>query len=292
MFITKAVIPAAGLGSRFLPFTKSVPKEMLPLLNRPAIQYIVEEGLSSGIAHFNIVVSDEKETLRHYFQKTPKLTASLIKNNKESLIESINTLIDRVQIDYVKQPEPLGLGHAILMAKQNIGSEYFGILLPDDIIFGNTPALKQLAEVAQKHQASVIAVQEMPKEHISAYGVIAPKEQIDAHNWVVDYVVEKPKPEDAPSNLAVIGRYIFSPALFNAIESIEPALNGEIQLTDAIDYMIRNGHKVIAHKFEGTRYDLGIPLGWLQANIHLGLKNPTFNDAITRILQEQMHLCQ
>lgn len=296
--ITKAVIPAAGLGTRFLPITKSIPKEMLPLLNKPAIQYIIEEGLAAQINDFYIITNSEKQALEHYLTPSAELFEQLKKNKKENLIIELQKLLAATKYTYIAQPQPLGLGHAIAMAHGAIGNEYFAVFLPDDIVFNSIPAIEQLALCARNENATVIAVQQVSREHISAYGSIAIKKKIRDGLVEVDHIVEKPHPDEAPSNLAVIGRYILSPLIFDAIDAITPreyvsnknngvpgkelpgktslnfsGVRKEIQLTDALTNLVENKERVLALTLQGTRFDLGSPPGWLQANVYLGLQD-------------------
>ena len=267
MNITKVVIPAAGLGTRFLPITKSLPKEMLPILNKPALQYIVQEGLASGVNHFCMVISETKDAIKQYFSPDKKLHDQLATHNKLSLTQELDALINQTQFSYPIQYEMRGLGNAILMAKPYITeNEFFGVMLPDDLMFGDEPALKQLIEIAQREQAVVIAVMEVPLKEISAYGSIKFSNKISDDLVIVEDIIEKPKPQEAFSNLAIVGRYIFSHHIFDAIEKTPACANGEIQLTDAIVHLIRNGHKVLAYKIKGTRFDTGRPQGWLAVN--------------------------
>lgn len=288
MDITKAIIPAAGLGTRFLPLTKSIPKEMLPLLNKPAIQYIIEEGIQSGIANFSLVTSRGKEAIADYFDYSPELELILKERSKSELMNSIERIIKAAHFTYVRQPEPLGLGHAVLMARHTIGKEYFGIFLPDDIIINKKdPGLLQLIKIARQEKGSVIAVQEVPAECVSSYGVIAIKKQITPNLFQVSHMVEKPAQKDAPSNLAVIGRYVLSHKIFDALDDISSYAVGELQLTDGISHMIKNNEKVFAYKIQGTRFDIGTPLGWIKANIGLALQNPEYAPSIGKFLDER-----
>jgi len=280
MKIKKAVIPAAGLGTRFLPYTKSVPKEMLPILEKPSIQLIVEEGLASNITDFVIIANDDKPELVNHFSHQPKLEAELAARGKEALLNSINAVIDMAQFNFIPQPKPLGLGHAVLMAKKAIGNEYFGVFLPDEIMVGEVPALAQLIEVAQKYNASVIGVLEVPHEKVSSYGVIAIKEQLEDGIFEVSELIEKPTVDQAPSNFAIVGRYVLSPRIFNSLENTQPGAGNEIQLTDGIADMMRNGERVIAYVMNTSRYDVGNPLGWIQANIDIALKHPILGPII------------
>lgn len=280
MKINKAVIPAAGLGTRFLPYTKSIPKEMLPILEKPSIQIITEEGLASGINNFIIIANDDKPELKNHFTHQPKLEETLAARGKSSLLNSINTIIDAAHFNFVPQPEALGLGHAILQAKEAIGHEYFGIFLPDEIMIGNPPALAQLITVAQKYNASVIGVLEVPHDHVSSYGIVAIKNQLEEDIFDVAALVEKPAVDKAPSNYALVGRYVLSPSIFDALQETQPGAGNEIQLTDGIAHMMRNGERVIAYVIKTARYDVGTPLGWIQANIDIALKHPTFGPIV------------
>jgi UTP--glucose-1-phosphate uridylyltransferase len=284
--ISQVIIPAAGLGTRFLPFTKAVPKELLPLLNTPAIQYIFSESVASGISDFFIITSAEKKALaQHFGPASGELEKMLARTNKQQLLDALNQLIKNRHIEFINQTEPLGLGHAVLMAKKQISTDYFGVMLPDDIIFApKIPALAQLAAVSKKYNASVIAVQEVAPEQVSSYGVVAIKHQLEPGIAELTGLVEKPQPQDAPSRLAVIGRYVLSSKIFPLLENTPRGAGGEIQLTDAIDKLIKNGERVIACTISGTRYDIGSPLGWLQANIALGLENPAYAAHIKKML--------
>lgn len=263
MNINACVIPAAGLGSRFLPFTKAVPKELLPILNKPAIHYIVEEALRSGITNCCIITSDRKQAIKDYFTKEDLYTSAAAKK----LLESVHELIDRMAFSYIVQHNPKGLGHAISLAHKTIGNEhYFGIMLPDDLIYGQQPALSELIHIAQTHNASVIAVQEVPAEKVSSYGIISYDEAYNDHTFNINKLIEKPSIELAPSRLGIIGRYILSPKIFTILDKTRPGSGGEIQLTDAIETLLSQGERIIAYKIDGTRFDLGSPQGWIDAN--------------------------
>jgi UTP--glucose-1-phosphate uridylyltransferase len=280
MKINKAVIPAAGLGTRFLPYTKSIPKEMLPLLEKPSIQLIIEEGLASDITNFIIIANDDKPALVNYLSHQPKLEAELESRGKSNLIKGINDVIDAAQFTFVPQPQALGLGHAVLMTKEAVGDEYFGIFLPDEIMIGEVPALAQLIAVAEKYNASVIGVLEVPREKVSSYGVIAIKEELENGIFDIAALVEKPAVDQAPSNFAIVGRYILSPRIFASLENTKPGAGNEIQLTDGIADMMRNGERVIAYVMNTSRYDVGNPLGWIQANIDIAFKHPTLGPIV------------
>ncbi|MCX5921793.1 MAG: UTP--glucose-1-phosphate uridylyltransferase [Candidatus Dependentiae bacterium] len=287
MDITKAIIPAAGLGTRFMPFTKSVPKEMIPLLNKPAIHYIIEEGIQSSITNFTIVTSKEKQALANYFDPNIELEMLLKERNKSSLTTELDRLIRAAQFSYIRQPEPMGLGHAVWMARHTIGKEYFGIFLPDDIIVSKQPGLEQLIRIARQEKASVIAVQEVPMDCISSYGVVAIKKQITPNLFQVSHLVEKPSQKDAPSNLAIIGRYVLSHKIFESLNDISTYAMGELQLTDGISHMMKNNEKVFAYKIQGTRYDIGTPIGWIKAVISMSLQHPEYAPAINKFLNER-----
>jgi len=286
MDVVKAVIPAAGLGTRFLPYTKSVPKEMLPLINKPAIQYIIEECLKSHVNNFLMITSKSKFALENHFDSNLELELLLKDTNKEQLLSGIKKIIRTSNFTYIRQPEPLGLGHAVSMAKHSIGKEYFGVLLPDDIIVSQQPGLDQLIKIARQEKASVIAVQEVPQNYVSSYGVIAIKKQTTPKLFQVSHLVEKPKTQDAPSNLAIIGRYVLSHKIFHSIDEVSNYATGEIQLTDAISHMAQHGEKVFAYKVQGTRYDTGTPLGWIKATIGTALQNPHYAPYIKEFLSE------
>jgi len=285
MAITKVIIPAAGLGTRFLPETKAIPKEMLPILNKPAIQYIVEEGIRSGIKVFLMVTSKEKNAIANHFDSSLELDAFLKENGKQALITELNKITRNAHFTYIRQPEPLGLGHAIYMARHSIGKEYFGVMLPDDIIVSHNAGLGQLIAVAQQEKASVIAVQEVPLEKTSSYGMVSVKKQITPNLFQINNLIEKPNPKNAPSNLAVVGRYVLSHKIFDSIDAIQPYVETELQLTDAIAHMLNNGEKVFAYKVQGHRYDVGTPMGLIKANIGMGLQHPDYSAEIQKMFQ-------
>jgi UTP--glucose-1-phosphate uridylyltransferase len=284
MEITKALIPVAGLGTRFYPVTKSIPKEMLPLLNKPALHYILEEGLQSAIKQFVIVTNKYKYAIENYLDSSPELEILLGHTKKQLLTSDIEKIINAAQFVYLKQPEPLGLGHAVWLARNIIGKEYFGIFLPDDIITGKEAGLAQLIRVARQEKASVIAVQEIPMECASSYGMVAIKKQITSNLFQVASLVEKPQPKDAPSNLAIIGRYVLSHKIFKALDETSVGAGQELQLTDAISCMMMQNEKVLAYKIQGTRYDIGTPLGWIKAIITMALQHPEYAPQIRSFL--------
>lgn len=286
MEVTKAIIPAAGLGTRFLPYTKAVPKEMLPLINKPAIQYIIEEGLSSALNNFFIITARDKQAITDHFDINPELERVLSERNKFDLMADTEKIIRQANFSYIRQSEPLGLGHAVWMARHVIGKEYFSIFLPDDIILGKNPAMEQIIKVARQEKASVIAVQEVPNECISSYGIVAIRKQITPNLFQVSHLVEKPAQKDAPSNLAVIGRYVLSHKIFSSLNEISSYAVGELQLTDAITHMMKNNEKVYAFKVQGTRYDVGTPLGWIKAIIGMSLQDPYYAPHVRKFLSE------
>lgn len=286
MKISKVIIPAAGLGTRFLPFTKAVPKELLPIINTPAIQYVVQEALDSHVQEILLITSKGKDALINYFDADQKLEESLYKKDRLNFIGNLNNIMKSAHFVAIRQGEPKGLGHAIAMARNLIDAdEYVGIMLPDDVIMGGEPALGQLIAHAQKYNASVIAVQRVPKSEISQYGCINIKQEIQPGLYEMASVVEKPKVEDAPSDLAIIGRYVLHPSLFPSIDAITPLAKDEIQLTDAMNDMVAKGHKIYACEVKGTRYDLGRPMGWLTANIEVALHNPEYAEQIRKLIK-------
>ena len=275
--VRKAVFPAAGLGTRFLPATKAQPKEMLPLVDKPLIQYGVEEAMYSGVQNIIIVTGRGKSAIEDHFDVSFELEHLLESKSKKDLLNIVRNVSDMINIAYVRQKEAMGLGHAVLRARELVGPEPFAVILSDDIIDSETPALRQLLDVYEFFGASVIALMEVPRESISAYGVVDAEPV--SHNGSRDRLfrirnmVEKPRAEDAPSNLAIIGRYVLTPEIFDAIDSIEPGSGGEIQLTDALKYLLRN-RPIYGYRFEGTRYDAGDKLGFLKATVEYALKRP------------------
>ena len=282
--IKKAVFPVAGLGTRFLPATKANPKEMLPVVDKPLIQYAVEEAIQSGITELIFVTGRNKRSIEDHFDKNVELEASLIASNKNFLLESIRSIIpSHVKCIYTRQSEPLGLGHAVLQAKTIINDEPFAVLLADDLTDAHTPVLKQLILQHQKEQSSVIAIEDIPKEKTVQYGIV---DVGDSKNnlYKINSIVEKPHPKDAPSTLGVIGRYIFNSEIFDCLEKIKPGKGGEIQLTDAIQ-MLLGQQAIFAYLFEGKRYDCGDKLGFIKANIEFSKKHPEIGKEFTEFLK-------
>lgn len=273
MPIVKAVIPAAGLGTRVLPATKAVPKEMLPLADKPSIQYVVEEAAASGVTDITFVTSRTKHAVEDHFDDQPELRELLERKGDTEKLAKIKQPSALAHFSIVRQPAPLGLGHAVLMAKQVIGDSAFGVLLGDDlIVHPPRPCLRQLIDVHERTGASVIAVMRVPRELISRYGVVTvdPAGQLDARTYRVVDTVEKPAVENAPSNLAVIGRYVFTPRIFEMLATTPPGAGGEIQLTDAIRELCRR-EPLYAYEFEGIRYDIGDPVGLLTTSLAFAL---------------------
>jgi UTP--glucose-1-phosphate uridylyltransferase len=272
--VRKAVFPAAGLGTRFLPATKAQPKEMLPLVDKPLIQYGVEEAIHSGIQNIIVVTGRGKSSIEDHFDVSFELEQLLESKGKTELLSMVRAISDMIDISYVRQKEALGLGHAVHRAKELVGNEPFAAILSDDVIASETPCVRQLLDVYEYYGASVLALMEVPKEQISAYGVVDAEPVADNglgnRLFRIRNMVEKPKPADAPSNLAIIGRYILTPEIFHCVEAIEPGSGGEIQLTDALKYMLRN-RPIYGLKFEGTRYDAGDKLGFLKATVEFAL---------------------
>ena len=281
--VKKAIFPAAGLGTRFLPATKASPKEMLPLVDKPLIQYVVEEAIASGIEEIIIITGRGKRAIEDHFDISYELENVLKeKGNTKSLAE-IQKISNMVDICYVRQKEALGLGHAILCAKNLVRDEPFAVLLGDDIIDSEVPALKQMLEIYNKYGASVIAVQEVDRSQVSGYGIIKAVPIADGVYKIYD-MVEKPSIEDAPSNLAIIGRYILVPEIIGLLEKTEPGRGKEIQFTDALRELVKT-MPVYGYKFQGKRYDAGDKLGFLQATVEIGLKNEEFGESFRNYLK-------
>jgi UTP--glucose-1-phosphate uridylyltransferase len=287
MDIIKTIIPAAGLGTRFLPFTKAVPKEMLPLLNKPAIQYNIEEALHADVKNILMIVSKNKQAIANHFDTDLELEMVLKERGELEILNNLKKISKDANFSYIRQSEPLGLGHAIWLARHSINKEYFGVQLPDEIIISKTPGLAQLIKVARQEKATVVGVQEVPLEMASSYGIVAIKKQITPNLFQVSHLVEKPDQKDAPSNLALIGRYVLSHKVFQALETIETDLKGELQLTDAISQMMFNNEKVFAYKIQGIRYDIGNPIGWLKALIGCALQDPHYHPHIRKFLEDK-----
>ena len=276
MRVRKAVFPAAGWGTRFLPATKAQPKEMLPLVDKPIIQYAVEEAVAAGIEQVIIVTSSQKRAIEDHFDLNYELERLLEEKGEIEKLRQVRAISDLAQIAYVRQKEQLGLGHAVLMAKDLIGHEPFAVLLPDDVVVGDRPAIGQLIHAYQQTHGSVLAVAEVPTDETSRYGIVGttpPADSSDPRLHQVTSVVEKPAAGMAPSNLAIIGRYVLTPKIFDKLEQTQRGAGGEIQLTDAIEALMAE-QSVFAYEFEGARYDAGTTMGWLKATVELALARP------------------
>ena len=282
MKVKKAIIPAAGLGTRFLPATKAQPKEMLPIVDKPTIQYIIEEAVASGIEEILIITGRNKKCIEDHFDKSIELELELEKAGKEDLLELVRGISDMVDIHYIRQKEPRGLGHAIYCAKTFVGNEPFAVLLGDDVVDSEVPCLKQLIDCYSEYKTTILGVQTVSKENVSKYGIVDGLHLEDRVYKVKD-LVEKPSIEEAPSDVAILGRYIITPEIFNILENTKPGKNGEIQLTDALKTLIGK-EAMYAYNFEGKRYDVGDKLGFLQATIEFALKKEELKDEFIEYL--------
>ena len=270
--ITKAVFPVAGLGSRFLPATKATAKEMLPVVDKPLIQYAVEEAVAGGITDMVFITGRNKRAIEDHFDKAYELEVKLAEQGKMELLRVVQSVVPKnVNCIYIRQAEPLGLGHAVLCAKPVIQDEPFAVILADDLIDGEPSIVRQMVDVFAQYQCSILGVQDVPRTHTKQYGIVS-STNLAPNIERVHGIVEKPKPEDAPSTLAVVGRYILTPRIFHHLEHIKPGAGGEIQLTDGIDALMRE-EKLLAYRFDGVRYDCGSKLGYLQAQVAFGLKH-------------------
>jgi UTP--glucose-1-phosphate uridylyltransferase len=282
--VRKAVFPVAGLGTRFLPATKAQPKEMLPLVDKPTIQYVVEEAVASGLVEIILVTGRGKRAIEDHFDAAVELEHYLHERGRADALAQLKTLADVASIAYVRQREPLGLGHAILAARPLVGDEPFGVLLGDDVIgFAPTPCMRQLLDVFERHAAPVLAVERVPRERIHHYGVIAGR-NLGGNVWEITDLVEKPRAEDAPSDLAIIGRYVLTPDVFDILAATPADRRGEIQLTDGLR-ALRARRPMYAVQFEGTRYDTGDKLGFLKATVEFALARPDLADAFRAYLR-------
>jgi UTP--glucose-1-phosphate uridylyltransferase len=281
--ITKAVFPVAGLGTRFLPATKASPKEMLPIVDKPIIQYAVEEALAAGITELIFVTGRSKRSIEDHFDKAYELETELKARGKDRLLETLqNMLPSNVSCVYIRQSEALGLGHAVLCARQVVGNEPFAVLLADDLIHANPPVLKQMVDLYDHHHNSIIAVQQVTREETRQYGIVKTRPR-DAGLHKLDGIVEKPDPDKAPSTLAAIGRYILTPRIFEHLASVQAGAGGEIQLTDGIASLLAR-EQVLAYEFKGKRYDCGSKLGYLEATVEFALQHPELKDSFRQYL--------
>lgn len=282
--VRKAIIPAAGLGTRFLPATKAMPKEMLPIVDKPTIQYIVEEAIASGIEDIIIVTGKGKRAIEDHFDFAPELEQNLEKKGKLELLDKVRYSTNLADIHYIRQKEPKGLGHAIWCARNFIGDEPFAVLLGDDIVQSETPCLKQLLNQFEQTHSSVIGVQTVPEEDTHRYGIIEPRGQ-EGRRYQVENFVEKPSPGTAPSNLAIIGRYILTPEIFLFLDRMEMGAGGEIQLTDAIQ-KLNQIQRVFAYEFEGKRYDVGEKIGFVKTTVEFALQDQELRAELLGFLGE------
>lgn len=280
MKVRKAVIPAAGLGTRFLPATKALAKEMLPIVDKPTIQFIVEEAKASGIEDILIVEGKQKRSIEDHFDSAPELEQNLKEKHKDALLELVHSTTDiGVNLFFVRQPYPRGLGDAVRLAKSFVGDEPFVVMLGDDLMHDKVPLTKQLINEYDKTHASILAVKKVPHDEVSAYGVIDPEKEVSKGLFNVKKFVEKPAVADAPSDLAIIGRYLLTPEIFDVLENQKPGKGNEIQLTDAID-TLNQTQRVFAHEFTGDRYDVGNKFGYVKTNIEYGLTHPEVKDEL------------
>ena len=285
MKVKKAIIPAAGLGTRFLPATKAQPKEMLPIVDKPTIQYIIEEAIASGIEEILIITGRNKKFIEDHFDKSIELELELEKSGKSDLLELVRDISEMVDIHYIRQKEPKGLGHAIHCAKTFVGNEPFAVLLGDDVVDSKTPCLKQLIDCFNEYNTTILGVQTVPEENVSKYGIVNGI-HIEDRVYKVKDLVEKPSLEEAPSNVAILGRYIITPQIFDILENTAPGKGGEIQLTDALKTLI-NKEAMYAYNFEGKRYDVGDKLGFLQATIEFALKKDELREDFIKYLESK-----
>lgn len=283
MKVRKAIIPAAGLGTRFLPATKAQPKEMLPIVDKPALQYIIEEAIESGIEEILIITGRNKSSIENHFDKSIELELELEKSGKTELLEEVRKISDMVNIHYIRQKEPKGLGHAIHCAKSFVGNEPFAVLLGDDIVHNEKPCLKQMIEIYDEYRTSILGVQEVADEDVNKYGIVDGK-QIKDRIFTVKDLVEKPAIFEAPSNIAILGRYIISPTIFEILEHTKPGKGGEIQLTDGLKELAKR-ETLYAYAFQGRRYDVGDKQGFLEATVEFALSRDDLRDEFLEYLK-------
>ena len=283
MKVKKAIIPAAGLGTRFLPATKAQPKEMLPIVDKPTIQYIIEEAVASGIEEILIITGRNKRAIEDHFDKSVELEKELQEHHKEELLKMVNEISNMANIYYIRQKEPKGLGHAIGCAKTFVGNEPFAVMLGDDVVDSKIPCLKQMIDCYNEYKTSILGVQKVPHEDVYKYGIVKGM-HIEDRVYKVKDLVEKPKVEEAPSDVAILGRYIITPQIFSIIENTKPGKGGEIQLTDALRTLIAH-EAMYAYDFEGRRYDVGDKLGFLQATVEFALKRDDLKDNFKEYLK-------
>jgi UTP--glucose-1-phosphate uridylyltransferase len=284
--LKKAVFPVAGFGSRFLPVTKASPKEMMPVVDKPLIQYAVEEAAAAGITDMVFVTGRHKRAIEDHFDKAYELETELERKGKEALLSQVRSVLpEGVRCIYIRQPEPLGLGHAVLCAQPVIGNDPFAVLLADDLMDSNPPAIARMAQIFEAQGCSLLGVEEVPRDQTESYGIVT-VEAMQGDSARLRAIVEKPKPAQAPSNLAVIGRYVLTPRIFDLLAAVTPGAGGEIQLTDAISALLSH-ERVAAVRLPGRRFDCGSKLGYLQATVELGLRHPEVGEAFARYLDSR-----
>lgn len=284
MKVKKAIIPAAGLGTRFLPATKAQPKEMLPIVDKPTLQYIIEEAVKSGIEEILIITGRNKKSIEDHFDKSVELELELEQKGKKEMLEMVKEISNMVNIHYIRQKEPKGLGHAIYCAKSFIGNEPFAVLLGDDIVDSNVPCLKQLIDAYNEYKTTILGVQHVDVDNVDKYGILDVK-HIEDRVYKVKDMIEKPNKDEAPSNIAILGRYIINPSIFEILEKQEPGKGGEIQLTDALKTLSKQ-EAIYAYDFEGRRYDVGDKLGFLEATIDFALKKENLRDDLLSYMKD------
>lgn len=289
MKVSKAIIPAAGLGTRFLPATKAQPKEMLPVVDKPTLQYIIEEAIESGIEEILIITGRNKSSIENHFDRSVELELELEKSGKTELLKEVRKISDMVNIHYIRQKEPKGLGHAIYCAKSFIGKEPFAVLLGDDIVYNEKPCLRQMIEAYDEYKTTILGVQEVAAEDVNKYGIVDAR-YIEDKIYKVKGLVEKPSREEAPSNIAILGRYIINPAIFEILEHTKPGKGGEIQLTDGLRELAQK-EAMYAYAFEGRRYDVGDKQGFLEATVEYALRREDlreeFLDYLVRTIEQE-----
>ncbi|MES2013452.1 MAG: UTP--glucose-1-phosphate uridylyltransferase GalU [Pseudomonadota bacterium] len=284
--ITKAVFPVAGLGTRFLPATKASPKEMLPIVDKPLIQYAVEEAIAAGATELIFITGKNKRSIEDHFDKAYELEAELASKQKTEILDALQEILPKgVSCIYIRQPESLGLGHAVLCAKPVIGNEAFAVILADDLIDAEVPAMRQMMDIYHQYGHSILGVEDVSPEDTASYGIVD-AEELTPSLLKINHIVEKPQPLDAPSTLAVVGRYILTPKIFACLENLQPGKGGEIQLTDGIAQLLKQ-EKVLSYRFSGKRFDCGSKLGFMQANVAYALKHPEIGREFSAYLEKQ-----
>lgn len=287
MKVKKAIIPAAGLGTRFLPATKALPKEMLPIVDKPTMQYIIEEAVASGIEEILIITGRNKKSIEDHFDKSVELELELENKNKDGLLKQVRAISNLVNIHFIRQKEPKGLGHAINCARIFVGNEPFAVMLGDDIVDAKVPCLKQLIDCFEEKQSTILGVQQVAKENVDKYGIVDGV-RISDRIYKVNNLVEKPEIDESPSNVAILGRYIITPEIFDILDNTEPGKGGEIQLTDALKTLISQ-QDMYAYEFSGRRYDVGDKLGFLEATVEFALKRDNLKVPFMKYLQTLKH---